>query len=197
MNLRKGEWLLVIFTALYIIGFAWYYLSIQDYEFMWYVFVLVMFALLVASTLRKSNFDYVALWGLSLWGLFHMVGGGVPAGDGVVYGLEIIRLFEVGDTYVLKMDQLIHIFGFGVATLVGYQLLRPRAKKMSRGLLYGLLFFIGMGGGAINELVEFAAVVYFPETGVGGYFNTGLDIVANGVGVLIALVLIHFGYEKR
>jgi hypothetical protein len=61
MNLRKGEWLLVIFTALYIIGFAWYYLSIQDYEFMWYVFVLVMFALLVASTLRKSNFDYVAL----------------------------------------------------------------------------------------------------------------------------------------
>jgi len=196
MNFKKGEIVIGIFTAIYIALFALYYLSIKDFEFMWYVFVLVFFALLVAGTLRKTNFDYVALWGLSLWGLIHMIGGGVPVGDTVVYGLEVVRIWEVGDTYVLKMDQLIHVYGFAVATLVGYQLLKPRVRGMGRGLLYGLLFFIGMGAGAINELVEFAAVVYFPETGVGGYFNTGLDIAFNAVGALVALLFIHLKYEK-
>jgi hypothetical protein len=197
MKIRRGEWWLLIFTAIYILAFAAYYISVSNFEFMWYVLVLVIFAVLIGTTLRKTNFDYIALWGLSLWGLLHMVGGGVPVGDTVVYGLEIVRLFEVGDTYVLKMDQLIHAFGFGVTTIVAYQLLKPRAKKMARGLLYGLLFFIAMGAGALNELVEFLAVVVFPDTGVGGYFNTGLDIVSNAIGSLIALLFVHWKYEKN
>ena len=195
MKIKKGEWFLGIFTAVYIIAFALYYLSIKDYEFMWYIFVMLFFVILIVSTLRKTNFDYITLWGLSLWGLVHMIGGGVPVNGTVVYGLEIIRLFNIGDTYVLKMDQVIHAFGFGVATLVAYQLLHPRVKRMNKGLLYGMCFFMAIGAGALNEVVEFLAAVFIPSTGVGGYYNNSLDLVFNSIGSLIALVFIHFKYK--
>jgi hypothetical protein len=48
----------------------------------------------------------------------------------------------------------------------------------------------GMGLGALNELVEFAATLLIPETNVGGYMNTGWDLVANLVGAMIAATLI-------
>ena len=50
----------------------------------------------------------------------------------------------------------------------------------------------GMGLGAFNEIVEFVATLTVPETNVGGYANTGWDLVANGVGATIAAVLILF-----
>ena len=43
-----------------------------------------------------------------------------------------------------------------------------------------------LGFGALNEVVEFAATMLVPETNVGGYENTGWDLVSNLVGVLLA-----------
>ena len=48
----------------------------------------------------------------------------------------------------------------------------------------------GMGLGSLNELIEFAATLTVPETNVGGYINTGWDLVANFVGALTAVTLI-------
>jgi hypothetical protein len=48
-----------------------------------------------------------------------------------------------------------------------------------------------MGFGAANEVVEFLATRVLPETNVGGYENTGWDLVANTVGSLAAAVLIY------
>ena len=41
---------------------------------------------------------------------------------------------------------------------------------------------MGMGLGALNEVVEFVAVLTMPETNVGGYTNTGWDLVSNLAG---------------
>ncbi len=161
-----------------------------------YVGVLVFFSVLILATLKKTNFDYITLWGLSIWGLLHMSGGSLRIGDNVLYALEVFRFLEVGDTYVLKFDQVVHAFGFGVTTLVAYHLLKPRISKMHKGLLYGLCVFIAMGAGALNEIVEFLAVVILPKTGVGGFYNTGLDLVFNGLGSLIAVIFIHFYYKS-
>ena len=49
----------------------------------------------------------------------------------------------------------------------------------------------GLGVGALNEIVEFAATVVMPETGVGGYINTSLDLVADLIGALAALIYIR------
>ena len=50
----------------------------------------------------------------------------------------------------------------------------------------------GMGLGALNEIIEFIAVLIIPETNVGGYVNTGWDLVANLTGCLFAGILILF-----
>jgi len=44
-----------------------------------------------------------------------------------------------------------------------------------------------MGLGALNEVVEFAATRLMPRTNVGGYENTGWDLVSNLAGCLIAV----------
>lgn len=48
----------------------------------------------------------------------------------------------------------------------------------------------GLGVGALNEIIEFFATVVVPETGVGGYENTALDLVADLIGALSATTLI-------
>ncbi|MEM3074807.1 MAG: DUF2238 domain-containing protein [Candidatus Pacearchaeota archaeon] len=198
MKIKKGEWIILIFTLIYVIIFSIYYLSIRNYEFIWYILVLLFFVILIATTLRQTNFDYIALWGLSLWGLLHMAGGGiiVPWTGKVLYALEIYRFFDIGDTFILKFDQIVHAFGFGVTTLVSYQILKSRVKKINKNLIYGLCFFISMGAGALNEIVEFIAVIVATETGVGSYYNNSLDLVFNGIGSLITLIFINFLYEK-
>jgi hypothetical protein len=49
----------------------------------------------------------------------------------------------------------------------------------------------GQGFGALNEVIEFAATLLVPETNVGGYLNTGWDLVANLVGCVVAATLIY------
>ena len=49
-----------------------------------------------------------------------------------------------------------------------------------------------LGFGALNEIVEFTAVLLVPETNVGGYMNTGWDLVSNFVGIIIAGCVIFF-----
>jgi len=113
----------------------------------------------------------------------------------------------------LKYDQAVHAYGFGMATWLCWQGLcgaiggRPdpaaagdpaavgapsRARRTLRptpGLML-LVAAAGMGLGALNEVVEFTAT-RFAETNVGGYVNTGWDLVFNMVGsVGAALILL-------
>ena len=197
MKLRKGEWFLMIFNLAYIIGFGAYYISIKNYEFLWYVGVLVFFFLLIGLTLHRSKFDYLILWGLSLWGLMHMAGGGIRLGDSVLYAWRMIPIINSGDIFILKFDQFVHFFGFGVTTLIAYHLLKPYLNERTNyKIIYPLLVAVSMGLGALNEIVEFAAVVSFPETGVGGYYNTALDLLFNMLGAIAAIFVIHFRRKK-
>ncbi len=192
MKLKNGEWVLVIFNLIYIAAFSIYYLSIGNLEFLIYVGVMIFFFTLIFSTLRKTNFDYLILWGLSIWGFLHMAGGGIRIGDGVLYSVILIPLINSGEFVLFKFDQFVHAFGFGVATLVGWHLLKPYLKKdINCKVIYFLIILIGMGFGALNEIVEFIAVIVLPETGVGGYYNTSLDLVFNTLGATIAVGIIH------
>jgi len=121
-----------------------------------------------------------------------MFGGGLIVNGEVLYALRLIPIFEFGDIFVLRFDQFVHFFGFGVATLLAYHLLKPYFNSQTNyKVVYPLLVLIGMGLGALNEIVEFVAVVTFPETGVGGYFNTALDLVFNMFGAIGAVIVIH------
>jgi len=192
IQLKKGEWFLILFSLAYILGFTAYYVSIRNFEFLWYVAVLVFFFVLIISTIHRSKFDHIILWGLSLWGLMHMAGGGVVVNGEVLYALPLIPLAGSGDLFILKYDQFVHFFGFAVATLVVYHLLKPYLnEKTNWKVVYPILIVAGAGMGVLNEIVEFIAVLLIPETGVGGYANTVLDLVFNTLGATAAVVFIH------
>jgi hypothetical protein len=55
---------------------------------------------------------------------------------------------------------------------------------------------MALGLGALNEVLEFVAVLTIPETNVGGYENTGWDLVANLGGVLAAALGIRLEAQR-
>ena len=136
------------------------------------------------------------LWALSLWGFAHMAGGliVVPLGWPVNADSRVLyALWLVPD--VLKYDHVVHAYGFGTTTWVCWQGLRAalRRRGVTAAPTLGLMVLsaaAGLGFGALNEVVEFAATLLVPETNVGGYLNTGWDLVANSIGVTVAATLI-------
>ena len=91
-----------------------------------------------------------------------------------------------------RYDQVIHAFGFGAATVAVWQGLRTRLPSRTRpGLGLGFIVALaGMGVGALNEVLEFLSTRVLAETNVGGYENTGWDLVYNAVGATAAAVWI-------
>ena len=147
MEFNKNNWIVLIFTIIYLASFTIISLVGKNYEFLIYLAVMLSFFFLILFFLKKIYLSDGAIWGLSIWGLLHV-------GCGNIY-LDGIRLYDIKFFNLLGMDHLVHAFGFGVATIVAYQLLRPYLKKEAdRSLLVlFLIVMIGMGFGALNEVV--------------------------------------------
>ena len=190
MKLKRSEWVVLIFTVIYIIVFGAVFLAAGSAEFVGYVITLVVFLGLVAATQRAAQFPALILWGLAVWGLAHMAGGGVRTDDGVLYSYVVLPLVGDGELVLLKYDQIVHFFGFGVATLVLWHVLRRNFPALDgTKTIYAFAILGGMGLGVLNELIEFTAVLVIPDTNVGGYYNTALDMVFNTLGAITAAVL--------
>jgi uncharacterized membrane protein YjdF len=180
-----------IFTAAYLAIATPFAVANHNTEFLFYIGVVIVLAVVVVLVHRRVNLSQTALMLLSAWGLLHMLGGllRIPAeltdnGSGVLYSLWLIPNY-------LKYDQVVHAYGFGVATWVCWECVRTiPGIKPTTGVL-ALCWLAGMGLGALNEIVEFTAVVTIPGTNVGGYLNTGWDLVANAVGALTAAKIAH------
>ena len=197
MYFKKGQLKILIINLVLLLSFGAIFLSRQNYEFILYIGIIVLFLILIITTNRKVLYPNYVLWGLTLWSFMHMGGGGIYVKGKKLY--EIVLLPIIGDPYyIFKYDQLVHIIGFGVATLLMYHLINLSIKNENKKLisLSIVLVMAGLGAGALNEILEFIATVFVPETGVGGYINTSLDLVADLIGGLIALIYIIYK-EKR
>jgi len=168
-------------------------------EFLFYVAVMLVLMGLVWAVNRSVGLSMGALWALSLWGLAHMAGGLVVVPEGWPVNAESRVLYSLWlIPGRLKYDHLVHAYGFGVTTWVCWQGLKSAVRKRSGSApapAFGLLTLAaaaGLGFGALNEVIEFVATLTMPETNVGGYINTGWDLVANTVGAVTAVVLIRF-----
>jgi hypothetical protein len=137
------------------------------------------------------------LWALSIWGLLHVVGGvlEVPAGWPTVGEKRVFYSWEIIPG-ILVYDKPIHAFGFGVATWACWCGICAScgSRQPTTGRLT-LAVLSGMGLGALNEIVEFVASQTM-DTNVGGYVNTGGDLIANGVGALIAVFFISMNARR-
>lgn len=184
------------FTSLYLLVATTVSLGNGNIEFLFYIIVMLALMLVVWLVHRSVVLTSPVLWALSIWGLAHMAGGLIPLPEAwpingdtrVLYSLWLIP-----DR--LKYDQVVHAYGFGVATWVCWQGIRAAIRRRGGDAVptLGLMVLAataGMGLGALNELIEFVATLLVPETNVGGYLNTGWDLVANFVGTAVAATVI-------
>lgn len=188
----RSELGVAAFTISYIVVFTAWFLSIGNYEFIIYVITMVALVLLIGLSLRKAEYPPAMLWALSLWGLAHMAGGGLPVNGTVLYNLALAPVIETDQFVILKYDQLVHAYGFGITAWVLHHLLTrhfPQTRNTATALILPALAAMGLG--AVNEMIEFAAVIAVPDTNVGGYYNTLLDLCFNAVGAVIAMLIIR------
>jgi putative membrane protein len=123
---------------------------------------------------------------------FHLAGGLVSVGDDVLYNASIGPRIASLNTHLLQYDHFVHAFGAFLATLTLWALLAPpTASAVDRRNLMVLCFIGGLGIGAINEVIEFLATKAHSASHIGGYDNTGWDLVSNTIGALAALPLMH------
>ena len=189
-NLKKYKTLLFINIILLAL-FSFLFISKKNFEFLIYIGIIIIVLLAIWLTKNKVNYPPVVLWGLTTWAFLHMTGGGIYLGGKKVY--EIILIPLVGEPYnILKYDQFVHFFGFGIATLVMFYLIKPYLVKENIGkiALSIVIIMAGLGVGAFNEIVEFITTIIVPESGVGGYENTALDLVSNLLGAIAAMFYI-------
>ena len=167
-------------------------------EFLFYIVVMVLMIAGVLAVHRRVNLTLGALWALSIWGLLHMLGGLMPVPEGWPINGEIRVLYSLWlIPGYLKYDHVVHAYGFGTTTWVCWQGLRAAFRGVEKHVqpTFGLMVLAaagGMGFGALNEVIEFVAVLLVPNTNVGGYMNTGWDLVANLTGTFVAAKLIFF-----
>ena len=188
---NQNQLYIFVFNALYLFIFTFIFIHRANYEFLGYVGVVFTAALLIIISNKKMNYPNSLLWGLSIWGLLHMLGGGVVWESGRLYDLI---LYPISEKYeILKYDQFTHIIGFAVATVLMYSLLIPHIKLPTKRWvsLSVVVIMAGLGVGCVNEIIEFSATIITNNNGVGGYLNTSLDLISNLIGCIIAMIYIR------
>ena len=191
-NLSKKLMYLLAVNIIGILGFSYLFIAKENYEFMIYIAVIIFFLMVILFSNKKVNYPVGLLWGLTAWSYLHMAGGSLYWHGTKFYELMLWPI--VGEPYnIFRYDQFVHMVGFWVATLLAYHLLTPFVKEgVEKKISFAIVVVMaGLGFGALNEIVEFAATVIVPETGVGGYVNTALDLVFDFVGAIGAMVYIR------
>ena len=187
-----------VFTAGYIFWGGVYFVQDLNLEFVIYVGVIVAILGTVFSTVSYTQFPLWQLWLLSFWGLLHILGGAIETVDGVLFAYRIYPFLDLGgEFYILKYDQVVHMYLYGVVALMALHLFVTKWNA-PRGLLLALAAILtSLGISALNEIMEFIISLNM-QNGVGGYENTMLDICFNLLGATLAIILYKLcNWKKR
>jgi hypothetical protein len=179
---------LTVVSLGYLVTFTVFGMATDRGQTVTYLLQLAVTFAVIAAIHERVVFSGPVLWALAVWGLLHAAGGILYVGDGVLYRFEPLPVLP-------RYDQVIHAFGFGAATVAVWQGLRTRLPRETRpGVGLGFVVALaGMGVGALNEVLEFLSTRVLAETNVGGYENTGWDLVYNALGAGIAALWIAVG----
>jgi hypothetical protein len=134
---------------------------------------------------RRVAFSNVVAIGLTAWAIAHLAGGLVQLDDHrVLYNAELLP--------GVRYDNVVHFVGFGVAGIACWEALSLNLRGCcpAPSMAAWVVWLLGMGVGALNEVVEFGISQIVAESNIGGYVNTGRDLVANLLGAAVAGALV-------
>lgn len=155
-----------------------------------YLLSVAVIALGIRS-LRREPLPALVAYGLATAAILHLAGGLVAIGDDGLYNASIGPYVGSLHTHLLQYDHFAHTFSSGIGTLTLWHLLVPPAvRSRTPRDAFALCALAGLGVGAVNETVEFLTTIAHHGAHVGGYTNTGWDLVANTLGVLAATAVI-------
>lgn len=166
-------------------------LVFQNYEFLIYAITVILLVIVLYRTDRHFGFNRLGLWLFNGWLVLHILGG-LASYQGVRF-YDLLLLDLVGDPYhVLKYDQFVHFYCYVVISILMWSVVKKIAKPDANGLTLCVLNVLAASSvGAVNEIVEFLAVILLGSEGVGGYTNTAIDLVANLLGAIVGTLYIY------
>jgi Predicted membrane protein (DUF2238) len=187
-----------VVTAGYLFWGGVYFIQDFNLEFVIYVGVIIAILGTVFSTVSYTKFPLWQLWLLSFWGLLHVLGGAVQTVDGVLFAYRVYPFLDLGgDFYILKYDQIVHMYLYGVVALMAHHLFTTKWSE-AKGCLVALAAILtSVGVSALNEIMEFLIAVTVERNGVGGYENAMLDLIFNLSGAIIAIALYRVTSWKK
>ena len=161
----------------------------RNFEFLIYAITVIVLVGVIYKTERYFRFDSVGLWLFNGWLILHILGG-LASYQGVRF-YDLILLDLVGHPYhVLKYDQFVHFYCYVVIAILMWSVISKIASSGASLLVLCVVNILAASSlGAINEIIEFLAVVLLDSQGVGGYTNTAIDLVANLLGATAGTLL--------
>ena len=190
--MRKDVKTLSYFMATFLVVFLGYFIIRGNYEFSGYGLVAgLLFFVLVWADNKYYKLPVQALWLFAIWIIMHMLGGGVYIGGVRLYDFLLIDILDRGGEFViLKYDQFVHFYCYVAISTVIYFMLKKHMKRGHRAALIVFTILASIGVGLLNEVIEFAMVVFADAAeAVGGYYNTALDLVFNLIGAIFGAIL--------
>lgn len=189
---------LIAFTTIYMLAWGAIYLAHGNWEFLTYLVIVTGGSYLVLTTVNQTHLSRGTLWAISIAGLVHLSCGFLRVDGNVLYEWRIVEIFNgSGDFYVLKMDQVVHFYGYGLAAVAIHEVLSGRLIKGSYpGMVLFLSWTGSLGIGALNEVMEYLASISYAKTNVGDMHNMGLDLIANTLGAALGTLASHFWWNR-
>jgi hypothetical protein len=131
----------------------------------------------IVARLRRAALPAPLAAALAVLAVAHLAGGLVRVGHDVLYNASLWGA-------VLRYDHFVHASGVFVGTLVIWTLLVAPAVPVGRRstAVVAVAVLGGLGLGALNETIEFLSTLARGGSHVGGYDNTGWDLVSNVAG---------------
>jgi uncharacterized membrane protein YjdF len=176
---------MLYFTILYMIVFTAIALINSNYEFLYYTAFMLMLIILVVFHYRRFELKTSTLFWLTLLGALHIFGGNIY--------IDLTRLYDFWlIPGILRYDNFVHIIGGLTATLVSYHLLYYRFHDRiihDKFMLALILLLVACGVGAVYEVIELSAVLWFNAgSKVGDYFNNAFDLLFNLIGAVMGCI---------
>ena len=192
-SLSPAESLAVKITLATTVGFATFGFAAGAPSTAAYVLSVAVVGVLVKHFRRDPIPGPLAL-ALAFAAAVHLAGGLIRVGNDVLYNASVGTYVGALHTHILQYDHFAHAFATFVGTLTLWTLLVPSGAFPSslssrRGLIV-LCVLAGLGVGALNETIEFLATIAHSGAHVGGYTNTGWDLVSNALGASAAAAVV-------
>jgi putative membrane protein len=174
-------------AGLALVGFGAYGFSRHEPSTLAYLLSVTVLGAGVAGFRREPLPGWLAL-ALAGLGIGHLAGGLVTVGGDVLYNAH-------PSLHLLQYDHVFHASASGIAAVVVWRFLSPQLTSATGAILVAALG--GLGVGAINELIEFLATLAHHGSHVGGYRNTGWDLLSNTVGTATAMLATAVASRRR